>query len=140
MVSSGTGETSGPRLSLRRRNLQLPDPSDAESQPDEIREQQDETRLAVHIVTVSAALVGVCLTVIGLIQVALHLHAGNTPADNILAGDAVLFLLSCLLAYASLRSRTKARRMLLERMADACFLFALFIMTLVCGVIAFELF
>jgi hypothetical protein len=27
----------------------------------------------------------------------------------------------------------------LERMADACFLFALFIMTLVCSAIAFEL-
>jgi hypothetical protein len=29
--------------------------------------ESDETRLAVHIVSLSAALVGVCLTVIGLI-------------------------------------------------------------------------
>jgi len=126
-------------LQKRRRNLQLPTASGLESQAEEIREQQDEAKLAVHIVSVSAALVGVCLTVIGLIQVALHLHPGDTPADNILAGDAVLFLLSCLLAYASLRSRSRARRRVLERMADACFLFALFIMTLVCGAIAFEL-
>jgi hypothetical protein len=72
--------------------------------------------------------------------VALHLQPGDTPADNVLAGDAVLFLLSCLLAYASLRSRLRVRRRMLERMADACFLFALFIMTLVCGAIAFEFF
>lgn len=117
----------------------MADSSEVESQAEPDPEQQEEIELAVHIVSLSAALVGVCLTVIGLIQVALHLRAGNTSTDNILAGDAVLFLLSCLLAYASLRSRSKPKRRVLERMADACFLFALFIMTLVCGAIAFEL-
>lgn len=102
-------------------------------------EDRVEAELAVHIVGVSAALVGVCLTVIGLIQLVLHLREWNTPADNILAGDAVLFLLACMLAYASLRSRSPGRRRKLERLADACFLFALVIMTLVCTVIAFEL-
>jgi hypothetical protein len=102
-------------------------------------ERQEESQLAVHIVGVAAALVGVCLTVIGLIQVSLHLKPGETPADNILAGDAVIFLLACFLAYASLRSRSRTRRKVLERMADGCFLFALCIMTLVCGALAFEL-
>jgi hypothetical protein len=102
-------------------------------------DEQLESELAVHIVSASAALVGVCLTVIGLIQLVLHLKNWNTPADNILAGDAVLFLLACMLAYASLRSRTRTRRRSLERLADACFLFALFVMTVVCTVIAFEL-
>ena len=103
------------------------------------QERQEETELAVHILGVAAALVGVCLTVIGVIQVWLRLRPGATPADNVLAADAVVFLLACLLAYASLRSRSRARRRTLERMADACFLFALFIMTLVCGALAFEL-
>lgn len=98
-----------------------------------------EAELAVHIVGVSAGLVGVCLTVIGLIRLVLRLRDWSTPADNILAGDAVLFLLACLLAYASLRSRTRRRQRALERLADMCFLFALFVMTLVCSVIAFEL-
>lgn len=102
-------------------------------------EERFEAELAVHIVGVSAALVGVCLTVIGLIQLVLRLRDWNTPADNILAGDAVLFLLACMLAYASLRSRSPARKRRLERLADACFLFALVLMTLVCTVIAFEL-
>jgi hypothetical protein len=102
-------------------------------------EEQVKAELAVHIVTVSAALVGVCLTVIGLISVALRLKQWDTPADNILAGDAVLFLLTCLFAYASLRTRRPERRRAFERLADAGFLLALTVMTLVCAVVAFEL-
>jgi hypothetical protein len=103
------------------------------------REEEVEAELAVHIVGASAALVGVCLTVIGLIRLVLRLRDWNTPADNILAGDAALFLLACMLAYASLRSRSRTRQRVLERLADVCFLFALSVMTLVCTVIAFEL-
>jgi multisubunit Na+/H+ antiporter MnhF subunit len=104
-----------------------------------LREEQVEAELAVHIVSLSAMLVGVCLTVIGLIHVAVRLKEGNTPADDILAGDAVLFLVTCLLAYASLRARRRSWRRALERLADACFLLALTLMTLVCAVVAFEL-
>ncbi len=103
------------------------------------QDRQADTDLAVHIVGLSAALVGVCLTVIGLIQVVLHLQHGSTPTDNILAGDAVLFLLACILAYASLRSRSRSKRRRLERLADGCFLCALVVMTVVCTVIAYEL-
>jgi len=99
-----------------------------------------ETELAVHIVSLSAMLVGVCLTVIGVIRVALDLGNWSTPADNILAVDAVLFLIACLLAYASLRTRQRSRRRALERLADLGFITALTIMTAVCGLVAFELF
>lgn len=109
------------------------------SRPAHPSREKEETSLSIHIVSVSAALVGVCLTVIGLIQVALHLKGLDTQADNILAGDAVLFLLSCLLAYASIRARTCTQKRRLERLADACFLLALSVMTMVCTVIAFEL-
>ena len=98
-----------------------------------------DTSLAVHIITVSAAMVGVCLTVVGLFQVVQGLHGLDSPADNILALDAVVFLFACLLAYASLRSRSPRRRRRLERMADGCFLCALVIMTVMAGTIAFEL-
>jgi multisubunit Na+/H+ antiporter MnhF subunit len=107
--------------------------------PSSSSDERVEAELAVHIVSLSAGLVGVCLTVIGLIRLALNLEVGNTLADNILAGDAVLFLVTCMLAYASLRTRQPVRRRGLERLADACFLLALTIMTLVCAVVAFEL-
>ena len=112
--------------------------SQEESGPDGKALCQDAS-LAVHIISVSAAMVGVCLTVIGLFQVVQSLHALDTPADNILAIDAVVFLFACLLAYASLRSRSPRRRRRLERMADGCFLCALVIMTVMAGAIAFEL-
>ena len=112
--------------------------SHEESDPDGEPLGQDAS-LAVHIIGVSAAMVGVCLTVIGLFQVVQGLHGLDTPADNILAIDAVVFLFACLLAYASLRSPSPRRRRRLERMADGCFLCALVIMTVMAGTIAFEL-
>jgi hypothetical protein len=109
-----------------------PDPTDSPGEP-------FQAELAVHILSLSAGLVGVCLTVIGLIQLALHLQDAHSLADNILAGDAVLFLVTCMLAYAGLRTHRMRRRRALVRLADACFLLALTVMTLVCAVVAFEL-
>jgi hypothetical protein len=48
-------------------------------------------------------MVGVCLTVIGLIRVVITLGRADTLADDFLAGDALLFLISCLLSYWALR-------------------------------------
>ena len=44
-------------------------------------------------------MVGVCLTVIGLIRVVITLGTADTLADDFLAADALLFLISCLLSY-----------------------------------------
>lgn len=98
-----------------------------------------DVELSVHILSVSAALVGVCLTVIGVLQVVERLRDSNTPLDNILAGDALLFLVSGILAYGSLRSRGKKRGRVLERVADGCFLCALVMMACVAAAIAFEI-
>jgi hypothetical protein len=43
------------------------------------------------------------LTVIGLIRVVITLGRADTLADDLLAGDALLFLISCLLSYWALR-------------------------------------
>ena len=58
-----------------------------------------EQDICIHIFTVSSAMVGVCLTVIGLIRVVITLGRADTLADDFLAGDALLFLVSCLLSY-----------------------------------------
>ena len=99
-----------------------------------------ERELNVHIFSVSAQLVGVCLTVVGLFRVVLRLKNVDSIADNTLAADAVTFLVACLLAYASLRSRTASRRRALDRIADVCFGgVALVLMTGVCALVAWEL-
>ena len=67
-----------------------------------------EEDICIHIFTVSAAMVGVCLTVIGVIRVVITLGKADTLADDLLASDALLFLTSCLLSYGALRARSFA--------------------------------
>ena len=59
-----------------------------------------EQDICIHIFTVSSAMVGVCLTVIGLIRVVITLGRADTLADDFLAGDALLFLIpACCLTW-----------------------------------------
>src|SRR5438552_10968778 len=74
-----------------------------------------EQDICIHIFTVSSAMVGVCLTVIGLIRVVITLGTADTLADDLLAADALLFLISSLLSYWALRSRGLRRMYRLER-------------------------
>jgi len=98
-----------------------------------------EADICIHIFTASAALVGVCLTVIGLIRVVIATMKVDTIADDLLAADALLFLASCLLAYWALRTRSAQRMYRVERAADAIFIVGLLLMTVVCGVITYAI-
>lgn len=98
-----------------------------------------ESDICIHIFTVSSAMVGVCLTVIGLIRVVITLGKGDTLADDLLAADAILFLISCLLSYSALRSRSFRRMHRIERAADTIFIVAMILMTTICGFIAYAL-
>jgi len=95
--------------------------------------------ICIHIFTVSSAMVGVCLTVIGLIRVVITLGKADTIADDLLAGDALLFLLSCLLSYAAIRSRNLARMRRIERTADGIFILAMILMAGVCALITYAI-
>ncbi|MGH8743578.1 MAG: hypothetical protein ACREUY_04790 [Burkholderiales bacterium] len=95
--------------------------------------------ICIHIFTVSAAMVGVCLTVIGLLRVVITLQQADTLADDLLAVDAVLFLVSCLLSYWSLRTRHIGRMHQVERYADYIFIFALLFMVTICGFITYAI-
>jgi len=57
-----------------------------------------EQDICIHIFTVSSAMVDVCLTVIRLIRVVITIGRADTLADDFLAADSLLFLLSCLLS------------------------------------------
>lgn len=99
---------------------------------------QLEEDLCIHIFTVSSAMVGVCLTVIGLIRVVVTLGTADTLADDLLAGDALLFLISCLLSYWALRSRTMRRMHRLEKIADGIFIIAMIGMVIICALITYS--
>jgi uncharacterized membrane protein YqjE len=98
-----------------------------------------EEDICIHIFTVSSAMVGVCLTVIGLIRVVITVGKADTLADDFLAGDALLFLTSCLLSYAALRARSFRRMHRIERAADAAFVIAMVVMTVICGFITYSM-
>src|SRR4030095_7821683 len=98
-----------------------------------------EQDICIHIFTVSSAMVGVCLTVIGLIRVVITLGRADTLADDLLAGDAILFLLSCLLSYWALRSRSIRRMHRLEKVADAIFIIAMIGMVIICALITYNI-
>src|SRR3954471_21436013 len=98
-----------------------------------------EEDLCIHIFTVSAAMVGVCLTVIGLIRIVITIQKADTLADNLLAFDALMFLTSGGLSYWALRTRRVRRMHRVERFADAVFLGAMLLMTAICLFITFAL-
>jgi branched-subunit amino acid permease len=98
-----------------------------------------EEDICIHIFTVSSAMVGVCLTVIGLIRVVITLGKADTLADDIPASDALLFLTSCLLSYAALRARSFRRMHVIERAADVVFITAMVVMTVICGFITYAM-
>jgi len=98
-----------------------------------------EQDICIHIFTVSSAMVGVCLTVIGLIRVVITLGRADTLADDLLAGDALLFLISCLLSYCALRSRSVRRMHRLEKIADGIFILAMIGMVIICALITYTI-
>src|SRR3954468_14663298 len=98
-----------------------------------------EEDISIHLFTVSAAMVGVCLTVIGLIRVVITLGKIDTLTDDLLALDALLFVVACLLSYSALRSRSKRRMHRVERIADSIFIAAMLLMTAVCVLVTYSM-
>lgn len=98
-----------------------------------------EEDISIHVFAVSSALVGVCLTVIGLVRVVIVLRKADTIADDLLAVDAVLFLLACLCSYWALRRRSTLRMPRLEKAADSLFIAALLLMVVICGYLVYAL-
>ena len=108
------------------------------------RQQRDasshlEQDICIHIFTVSSAMVGVCLTVIGLIRVVITLGTVDTLADDLLAADALLFLTSSLLSYWALCSRGLRRMHRIEKIADGIFIVAMIGMVVVCALITYTI-
>src|SRR6201981_2835556 len=96
-----------------------------------------EQDICIHIFSVSSAMVGVCLTVIGLIRVVITLGTADTVADDFLAADALLFLISCLLSYWALRSRGLHRMHRLEKISEGRFTVALVRSVIISAVITY---
>jgi hypothetical protein len=93
---------------------------------------QLEEDTCIHIFTVSAGMVGVCLTAISLLRVVITLQTEENFADDLISINAVLYLVSCLSSYWALRTRSKTRMHRLEHFADSIFIIAMFLMVMIC--------
>lgn len=90
------------------------------------------------VFSVTAAMVGVCLTAIGLIQVMEHLQQVTTLCDEILAFDALLFLNSCILSYWALHHRFRSHYRRLRLAVDTLLIMGIVLMAVVCAMIAYS--
>jgi len=94
--------------------------------------------LARHVLPNAATMLGVCVTIIGLVKIA-EAHIGPSRVDEFCALTAVLFLVSSVLSYVSLRSVPDSRQeRVLERLADTIFLAGLFALTVITLMFAYE--
>jgi hypothetical protein len=93
----------------------------------------------MQVFSISAGMVGVCLTAIGILRLVTSQTRIETVGDQLLSADAVLFVLCCFLSFWSFKSRGPRMRRILRIIIDGLFMLALSIMVLVCVVIAYAL-
>jgi hypothetical protein len=105
---------------------------------DESKSTSSHRELSEHIFSVSAGMVGVCITVIGLFRLVSRSAHVDSVADNLLAVDALVFLGSCFLAYLALRARSQRYVKGFEQAADYLFLAGLTMVSVVGVLIAYE--
>lgn len=95
--------------------------------------------ICVHIFSVSATMVGVCLTVIGIIRVILTLRQEDLIIDDLVAVNMLFYVVSAFCSYWSLRTHRTVRGQRMMRVADAAFLFALVFTALNAGLITWAM-
>ena len=84
-------------------------------------DEKQEESIAIHIFSVSAAMVGVCLTVIGILNIISNYKQQDTLCDEITAMDAIIFLCTCVVSYIAIKTKDRKRRLLLEKTTDVFF-------------------
>lgn len=90
------------------------------------------SNLSNHILTNSATMAGVCMTVISIIK-GMHIGYPGLIIDKILALDSMIFLASAASSYFAMRIEHLSAR--LENLADGTFMFGLLLM--VTGTVGF---
>ena len=97
-------------------------PSIAEVEPNEIQPRVLVDDICVHIFSSSSVMVGVCLTVVGILRVVITLKSKDTLGDDLLTINAMVYMVAALLSYWGLRTRNRKRNHRLEYFADTTFI------------------
>ena len=80
-----------------------------------------------------------CLTLVGLIKIVEGVRSFKTLADELLAANAVAFLISSLLSYFAMKREDSPQRRRLGRAGDLVFSGALCLLVLICVVVAIQM-
>jgi hypothetical protein len=102
-------------------------------------QERREDEFMMHVFAISAGMVGVCLTAIGILRLVASQAGVQTLGDDLLAVDSVLFVVCCFLSFWSFKSVDKEFRQHLRLVVDTILLVALVIMACVCCVIAYAI-
>jgi multisubunit Na+/H+ antiporter MnhF subunit len=90
-----------------------------------LQKEEVEASISVDVFSVSAAMVGVCLTVIQLIR----MNAAQKPhtvVDEILALDSIVFMMACVVSFLALKSKRRSRfKKIMENISAQVFVFFL---------------
>lgn len=97
------------------------------------------TPISEHILPNSSMMIGVCMTVISIVKL-IGLHKDRHKIAEFLAIDSLLFMISAILSYMSMRYEgVEKTSIFAEKIADVFFMFGLFGMTLVDFLLAYEI-
>ena len=107
--------------------------------PEETAIEKKEESISIHIFSVSAAMIGVCITVTTLLNINESLKRIETKCDELLTLNAAVFLASCIISYLAMRTKDRKRRLVMERSADLIFIAAIIIVAAVTVFIGWEL-
>lgn len=91
--------------------------------------------LTSHILPTSATMVGVCITVLGLVRL---MHTGDVGfyVDKLLAIDSLVFIVCSVLSFASIRVASRSQQF--ENWAELAFMLGLLILGVVSVFLSFK--
>lgn len=99
-----------------------------------------ERDIATHIFTTSSVMLGLCLTIISIVRGQRSGARLETVVDDVIAVDALIFLIACFLSYSALRVRHVRRIRRLESTADIVFLVGMTGMAVACVIFVWTIF
>jgi hypothetical protein len=91
------------------------------------------------VFSVSAGMVGGCLTAIGLVKIVSHAKGIETLCDDLLVIDAMMFGLAALLGFRGLQRFVEKKAPLSNRLMNWIFLIGLALTIVICGLFTWSL-
>ncbi len=101
----------------------------------------DDERAFTHTLTVfsvSAAMIGVCLTAIGLVKIVAQASRIESLCDDLIVIDAILFGFAALLAFRGLQRFVRHQKPRSHELMDGVFFLALALMIVLCAIFAWS--